>query len=109
MTNGGFQNHLHFLYGLPGGIIAKRDTSDILKAERKRRKSEEQRLEEIVAAQLLQEQLEQVELSPDIEQNTLRDVLQAKLYAEPAVGEVKGATRKKRIMLLLMMLELDDD
>ena len=109
MTNGGFQNHLHFLYGLPGGILTRRDTSDILDVDRKRRKREEQRLEEIVAAQLLQEQLEQVELAPEVEEETLREVLQAKLYQEPKLGEVVGIDRKRRITLLLMLLELDDE
>ena len=131
MTNGGFQNHIHFLYGLPGGILTRRDTSDILDVDRKRRKREEQRLEEIVAAQLLQEQLdqkreeqlleeivaaqllqeqlEQVELAPEVEEETLRKVLQAKLYQEPKLGEVVGIDRQKRITLLLMLLELDDE
>jgi len=107
VTNGGFQNHLHFLYGLPGGIIAKRDTSDILDRWRKYQKQEQQ-LEEELAAKLLQKQQTNIEIPNDINEDKLGNILQQKLNSKPQKGELVGADRIKRVKLLLLLLELED-
>lgn len=61
MTNGGFQNHLHLMYGLPNGFftgaLIVKDTSDILDRYRKYTKREKD-AEEAVAAQILRNRLE---------------------------------------------------
>ena len=108
MTNGGFQNHLHFLYGLPGGILTKRDTSDILDRWRKYQKQEEQ-LEEELAAKLLQKQQTNIKIPSNINEDKLEDVLKAKLHSKPQSGELVGVDRVKRVKLLLLLLELDDE
>jgi hypothetical protein len=61
VTNGGFQNYQHLVYGLPngfftGGVLVK-DTSDILDRYRKYTK-QERNAEEAIAAQILRKRLD---------------------------------------------------
>lgn len=96
MTNGGFQNHLHLMYGLPNGFI--HDTSDILaKGLRKRkRKTEEELLEEYLAAQILA--------------GRQAEALAAKQAAEEAIERQSLATEEKakRIRLMMLFMMMDD-
>jgi len=87
VTNAGFQNHLHAIYGLPGGwVYPVTDTSDILsKRKRKKRKTEEELLEEYLAAQILL--------------GRQQEALEAKRAAEDAIRrqEIAGQERFRRI------------
>lgn len=99
MTNAGFQNHLHAIYGLPGGwVYPATDTSDILsKRKRKKRKTEEELLEEYLAAQILL--------------GRQQEALEAKRAAEDAIRaqQIAGQERFRRIRLLMMVLMFEDD
>lgn len=116
MINGGFQNYLHMMYGLPNGFIqakAQPDTSDLLlrglQKRRKKKKTEEELLEEQIAAQLLQARQQTVELPENISIAALKDVLEAKLYNDPLPGEVRDAERQKRVKLLMFALLMEDE
>lgn len=101
----GFQNHLHLLYGLPGGWL---DNADILSgayAKRKKRKDEE--LEEAIAAQMLLARQKPIELPPQTNVIKLSEILRSKMYT-PAPGEITGEERLKRIRYLLLALAMDD-
>jgi hypothetical protein len=99
VTNAGFQNHLHALYGLPGGwIYPVTDTSDILsRGLRKKRKTEEELLEEYLASQILL--------------GRRQEALAAKQAAEALVEaeKIKGQERYKRVRLLMMVILLEDE
>lgn len=100
MINGGFQNHLHMMYGLPNGFIQAKvtDTSDILAKglRRKKRKTEEQLLEEYLAGQILL--------------GRQKEALEAKRVAEEAlVKKQLGIQEKAKQTRLLMLLMLMDD
>ncbi len=102
----GFQNHLHALYGLPGGWA---DNSDVLGHYAKRRKRrEDDSLEEAIAAQLLKARQKNITLPPELDPIKLGAILQSKMYADVRPGEIKGDERTKRIRYLLMALALDD-
>ena len=107
----GFQNYLHLLYGLPNGWLARStDTSDILnRGLKKHRKRAEELLEEAIAAQLLKQQQQNIEIPETVDKDLLIDVLKDKLYATPKMGEVAGKTRTQRIKVLLMLLALEDE
>jgi len=99
VTNAGFQNYLHAIYGLPGGwVYPATDTSDILsKRKRKKRKTEEELLEEYLAAQILL--------------GRQQEALEAKQAAEDAIRaqQIAGQERFRRIRLLMMVLMMEDD
>lgn len=102
----GFQNHLYALYGLPGGWA---DNSDVLGHYVKRRKKrEDDALEEAIAAQLLKARQKNVMLLPEVDPIKLGAILQSKMYADVRPGEVTGDERLKRIRYLLLALALDD-
>lgn len=102
-----FQNHLHLLYGLPGGWL---DNSDILGsgAYAKRKKREEELLEEQIAAQLLQARQKDIVIPESASPLRLEQVLRQKLIDTPLPGELFGAERKHRIHLLMLMIAMDD-
>lgn len=106
----GFQNHLHLLYGLPNGWQARStDTSDILSRGLKRkRKREEELLEEQVAAQILKSRQTQINLPEEVDPIKLGAILKSKLYDTPKPGEIAGEARKRRIMYALLLLAIDD-
>ncbi len=114
MINGGFQNYLHMMYGLPNGFIQAKvqpDTSDILDRglrKRRKRKTEEELLEEQIAAQLLQARLKDVVIPEEVSPARISDILQAKLNASPLAGEVEGKERDKRIKVLMLALMMED-
>lgn len=114
MINGGFQNYLHMMYGLPNGFLKAKvtsDTSDILDrglSKRRKRKTEKELLEEQIAAQLLQARQQDVIIPDTISVQSLASILQAKLNAEPLAGEVKGKERDKRIKVLMLALMMED-
>ena len=100
MTNGGFQNHLHLIYGLPNGFIGVRrnDTSDILSGglkRRKKQKTEEQLLEEFLAAQILA--------------GRQKEALAAKKVAEKLLKQhnlaVEEKAKQTRMFLLFMLMD----
>lgn len=104
----GFQNHLHLLYGLPGGWL---DNSDILARgaySKRKRRSEEELLEEEIAAQLLKKRQQNVVIPPEVNKVTLAAILKDKLSVPAAAGEVAGENRKKKIKMLLFALLMDD-
>ena len=98
MINGGFQNWLHLTTGLPGGwVYPVTDTSDILsKTKRRKRKTEEELLEEYLAAQIVAGRQQQA--------------LEAKRIAEEAVAkaEYQVQEKAKRIKLIIMFLMTED-
>lgn len=100
MTNGGFQNYLHMMYGLPNGFIQAKatDTSDILAKglRRKKRKTEEELLEEYLAAQILA--------------GRKLEALAAKQAAEEALEKQNVATEEKakRVRLMMLFIMMDD-
>lgn len=106
----GFQNYLHFLYGLPNGRQARStDTSDILSRGLKRkRKREEELLEEQIAAQILKTRQTQINLSEDVNPVKLGAILKSKLYDAPKPDEIAGEARKRRILYVLLLLAVDD-
>lgn len=98
MINGGFQNHLHLMYGLPNGFISiqtKADTSDVFRKKRKR-KTEEQLLEELLAAQILA--------------GRQQEALRAKQAAEKALAHqtLANEEKAKRTRLLMLFMLMDE-
>ncbi len=100
MINGGFQNHLHMMYGLPNGFIQAKviDTSDILAKglkRRKKRKTEQELLEEYLAAQILL--------------GRQQEALEAKRIAEVALTKQNLAAEEKakqtRLLMLFMLMD----
>ena len=100
MINGGFQNWLHLTTGLPGGwVYPVTDTSDILsKAKRRKRKTEEELLEEYLAAQIVA--------------GRQQKALEAKRIAEEAVAkeqyQAQAQEKAKRIRIIMMFLMTED-
>lgn len=90
-----------------GGTVEARDTSDILDVYRKK-KREYDKLEEAIAAQLLQKRRTDLEIPKKVDLNVLANVLQDKLQAKPKTGEVEGVNRVKRIRALLLWLAMED-
>lgn len=97
MINGAFQNHLHLMYGLPNGwLYPVTDTSDVLnKRKRRNRKTEEELLEEYLAAQILA--------------GRQAKALAAKQAAEMALAqsqlEAEEKTKRVRLFMLFMLME----
>jgi hypothetical protein len=89
-----------------GGAVTP-DTSDILDVYRKKKRRSDE-LEEAIAAQMLQARQKPITLAPKTDVQKLRDILKARMFSEPKVGEVTGDERKKRIRYLLLMLAIDD-
>jgi len=89
-----------------GGAVTP-DTSDILDVYRKKKRRSDE-LEEAIAAQMLQARQKSITLTPKTDVQKLRDILKARMFSEPKVGEVTGDERKKRIRYLLLMLAMDD-
>lgn len=114
MINGGFQNYLHMMYGLPNGFIQAKtqpDTSDLLLRglrKQRKRKKEEELLEEQLALQILQARQQDIVLPDEIDKDRLSEVLQAKLSATPLAGEIAGKERQKRIHLMILALMMED-
>lgn len=98
MINGAFQNYLHLMYGLPNGwVYPVTDTSDILSGRKKRRKkTEEELLEEYLAAQILA--------------GRQAEALAAKQAAEEALAKSALANEEKarRIRLFMFLMLMDD-
>ena len=109
MTDGGFQNYLHMIYGLPNGWVPQSsqipDTSDIL--NKKKKKQED--LEEAIALRLLQDRIkEDIAIGPEVDKNKLIRVLRGKL-APGVIEQFADPTETtKRIKLILTVLALDD-
>lgn len=103
----GFQNHLHALYGLPGGWSDNSDVLDRGAWAKRKRKTEEEKLEEQIAAQLLQARQRKLEIPAKVDPIKLGAILKSKLY-DVRQGEVTGDDRIKRIRYLLLALTLDD-
>jgi hypothetical protein len=92
-----------------GGTVVTPETSDILDVYRKRRKKRENdALEEAIAAQLLQARQKDIVLPVELDPIKLGAILKSKLYDDVRPGEIKGDERTKRIRYLLMALALDD-
>ena len=89
-----------------GGAVTP-DTSDILDVYRKKKRRSDE-FEEAIAAQMLQARQKPITLAPKTDVQKLRDILKARMFSEPKVGEVTGDERKKRIRYLLLMLAMDD-
>lgn len=89
-----------------GGAVTP-DTSDILDVYRKKKRRSDE-LEEAIAAQMLQARQKPITLTPKTDVQKLRDILKARMFSEPKMGEVTGDERKKRIRYLLLMLAMDD-
>ena len=87
-----------------GEPVAPPDLSDVWYKLKKYQLEEEQ-----VAAQLLKQQQQNIEIPETVDKDLLIDVLKDKLYATPKVGEVTGKTRTQRIKVLLMLLALEDE
>jgi hypothetical protein len=95
VINGGFQNHLHLMYGLPNGFFVEQiDTSDILKVRAKAKKYNE--LEESLAAQILSEREEQAIITEAKHALAIKDVLRNKKI---------NHNNKKAILLALLMMD----
>jgi hypothetical protein len=102
VTNGGFQNYLHLMYGLPNGFIKAKtqvDTSDILNRglkKRRKRKTEEELLEEYLAAQILAGRKE--------------EALAAKRAIEEALEQknLKAEEKAKQTRFLMLFMLMDD-
>ena len=93
MTNGGFQNYQHLVYGLPngfliGGVLVK-DTSDILDRYRKYTKQERD-AEEAIAAQILRKRLDKQrkKLEKQKLKKQIEEQLEAGATAEQIVEQV---------------------
>lgn len=102
----GFQNHLHVLYGLPGGWLDNADILDYGDAARKRR---ETLIEEQIASQMLQARQKQIVLPKIVDKVKLANVLQAKLGIRPLPGELHGNDRQKRIHVMILTLMMEDE
>lgn len=98
MINAGFQNWFHLTTGLPGGwVYPVTDTSDILsKAKRRKRKTEEELLEEYLAAQIVA--------------GRQQKALEAKQIAEQTVAkeQYQAQEKAKRIRIIMMFLMTED-
>jgi len=114
VINGGFQNYLHLMYGLPNGFIQAKtqtDTSDILNRGLKRqrkRKTEQELLEEQIAAQLLQARQKDIVIPEKVSPVNLSAILRSKLQSAALPGELEGKEREKRIKILMLALLMDD-
>lgn len=92
-----------------GGDVVTPDTSDILDVHRKRRKKrEDELLEEEIAAQLLKARQADVVIPATVDVIKLGAILREKLYENIKPDEVQGLERTKRIKLLLLALVMDD-
>jgi hypothetical protein len=92
-----------------GGEVVTPDTSDILDVYRKRRrKREDELLEEEIAAQLLKARQADVVIPATVDVIKLGAILREKLYENIKPDEVQGLERTKRIRLLLLALVMDD-
>lgn len=92
-----------------GGDVVTPDTSDILDVYRKRRKKrEDELLEEEIAAQLLKARQSDVVIPATVDVIKLGAILREKLYENIKPDEVQGLERTKRIKLLLLALVMDD-
>jgi len=92
-----------------GGVTETPDTSDILDVYRKRRKKrEDELLEEEIAAQLLKARQTDVSIPANVDVIKLGAILREKLYENIKPDEVQGLERTKRIKLLLLALVMDD-
>ena len=91
-----------------GGALEAPDTSDILDVYRKRKKREDELLEEEIAAQLLKARQQDVVIPEAVDPIRLSAILEKKMYENIRPGEVRGEDRKKRIKMLLMALLMDD-
>lgn len=98
MINGGFQNHLHLMYGLPNGwFYPVTDTSDVLsKRKRRKHKTEEELLEEYLAAQILA--------------GRRAEALAAKQAAEDALltANINTEEKAKRVKIMMILLMMED-
>lgn len=104
----GFQNHLHLLYGLPGGWLDNSDILDRGAYAKRRRQLEEQQLEEEIAAQLLKARQKDIVIPKEVDPIRLGAILEKKMYENIRADEVHGEARKKRIQMLLIALLMDD-
>lgn len=97
----GFQNHLHALYGLPGGWG---DTSDVLDVYAKQRR-EEQLYEEQLAAQILASRMpkNKTELQKDATQ--LKSLLDKNIISANNYSNILNA----KIRHVLLLLAMEDD
>jgi hypothetical protein len=92
-----------------GGAVVTPDTSDILDVYRKRRKKrQDELLEEEIAAQLLKARQADVVIPATVDVIKLGAILREKLYENIKPDEVQGLERTKRIKLLLLALVMDD-
>ena len=92
-----------------GGEVVASDTSDILDVYQKRRKKrEDELLEEEIAAQLLKARQADVVIPATVDVIKLGAILREKLYENIKPDEVQGLERTKRIKLLLLALVMDD-
>lgn len=92
-----------------GGDVVTPDTSDILDVYRKRRKKrEDELLEEAIAVQLLKARQADVVIPATVDVIKLGAILREKLYENIKPDEVQGLERTKRIKLLLLALVMDD-
>jgi hypothetical protein len=87
---------------------ASPDTSDILDRYAKRRKREEQQVEEAIAAQLLQARQQDIVIPDKINKLKLGQILGQKVHQPAQQGEVTGAERTRRIHVILLLLALDE-
>lgn len=84
------------------------DTSDVLDVYRKRRKKrQEEVIEEQIAAQLLQARLQDVVIPEYVSPVKLAETLAAK-FGDVGPGELTGEARAERMKYLLLMLAMDD-
>lgn len=92
-----------------GGDVVTPDTSDILDVyPKRRRKREDELLEEEIAAQLLKARQADVVIPATVDVIKLGAILREKLYENIKPDEVQGLERTKRIKLLLLALVMDD-
>ena len=91
-----------------GGQPVTPDTSDILDVYRKRRKKrDEEAIEEQIAAQLLQARLQDVVIPEYVSPVKLAKTLAAK-FGDVGPGELTGEARAERMKYLLLMLAMDE-
>jgi hypothetical protein len=101
---GAFQNHLHAMYGLPGGLISNTDTSDILDAYKRREKRKQEQLEEELAIEILASRMKQdIVISPEVDTQKLAKILTAKMAKQP-----DNIDQYRRIKLLISILSMED-
>jgi len=91
-----------------GGTVPEVDSSDILDIYRKRRKKrDEEAIEEQIAAQLLQARLQDVVIPEYVSPVKLAETLAAK-FGDVGPGELTGEARAERMKYLLLMLAMDE-